>query len=106
MSVNLMAVFWPSEGAEVDLENALRASIPAVHEEPGCVLYAVFHADNGSFVLLEKWESEELLHRHSGGSAVAELSEAVEAHLASEPEVVRLLGIPVGDTDRGIFDSV
>ncbi|WP_241488067.1 putative quinol monooxygenase [Leucobacter japonicus] len=98
-----MAVFWPSEGAENDLEEALRTSIPAVHEEPGCVLYALHRAENGSFVLLEKWESEELLDRHSAGPAVAALSEAIKSHLASEPEVVRLLSIPVGDPVPGNF---
>ena len=38
MTVVVTAVFHPAEGRTAELVDALRATIPAVHEERGCRL--------------------------------------------------------------------
>jgi len=49
--------------------DALRPAIVAVHEEPGCELYAIHEAADGSLVMIEKGESVELLDAHGSSTA-------------------------------------
>jgi quinol monooxygenase YgiN len=101
MNVTVTARFEAQEGHEQDLLDALRESIPAVHGEPGCLLFALHSADNGSLVLIEKWESEELLARHLNGEPVAALVDRIKSHITESPEVVRLTAVPAGTDGQG-----
>ena len=71
MSVVVTAVFHPVAGREAELVAALRVTIPAVHEEQGCCLYAIHDADDGTITMLEKWTSREDLDAHAAGAATA-----------------------------------
>jgi quinol monooxygenase YgiN len=95
------AEFMPREGCLEELRQALSAAIPAVHEEAGCRLYAIHDAPDGRIVMIEKWDSAELLDAHAAGEPVARL-EASVADLIAEPiKVVRLSPIPAGTPAQG-----
>lgn len=101
MPVVVTAVFRPEPGRHDDLESALRSTMPAVHAEPGCLLYAIHDADDGTITMIEKWASVADLDAHGEGSAVAALSAAVDGLLTEPVTVVRMSPIPVGDAARG-----
>jgi quinol monooxygenase YgiN len=103
LSVIVTAHFEAHEGHEQNLIDALRESIPAVHAEPGCLMFALHRAENRSVVLLEKWESEELLKTHLDGDPVAALVDRIAPHIAKSPEVVRLTAVPAGTGHQGIL---
>ncbi|APX01896.1 MULTISPECIES: putative quinol monooxygenase [Arthrobacter] len=101
MTVVVTAIFTPKEGAFDDVVAALLPAIAEVHEEPGCILYAIHEAPNGQIVMIEKWESTELLDAHGAGDAVKRLNASLEGLLKEPVEVTRLTAIPAGTSAQG-----
>jgi quinol monooxygenase YgiN len=97
------AVFAPADGCHDRVVDALRPAIAAVHREPGCLLYAIHDAPDGTIVMIEKWVSAQLLDQHGAGDAVAELNRSLDGLLARPVEVTRLVPIAAGDPERGIL---
>jgi len=95
------AVFVPAAGQHDAVVAALSPAIAAVHAEPGCLLYAIHDAPDGSIVMVEKWESAELLDAHGAGDAVAHLSASLAGMLERPVAVTRLAPIPAGTADQG-----
>jgi quinol monooxygenase YgiN len=100
-TVVVTAVFTPRPGALDALVQALSAAIPAVHEERGCLLYAIHHSPTGQVVMLENWESAELLDAHAAGDAVAALDASIKDLIAEPVLVTRLQPIPAGTASQG-----
>ncbi len=99
--VVVTAIFRPADGARDAVLAALEPAIAAVHEEPGCLLYAIHDAPDGSIVMIEKWETEALLDAHGKAPAVTALRVALEGHLAAPTEVARLAPVPMGQDSKG-----
>jgi quinol monooxygenase YgiN len=94
--VIVTAIFHPLEGAQNQLIEAFRTTIPAVHEEPGCVVYAIHDAMDGTITMIEKWADEDLLDAHSTGAAVAAMRSAIAPYIAGPAVVTRMRPIPIG----------
>lgn len=103
MSVVVTAHFQAHEGHEQNLVDALQEFIPAVHAEPGCLMFALHRSDDGSLLLIEKWESEELLETHLNGDPVAAVVDKIKPYIAQSPEVRRLKAVPAGTESQGIL---
>ena len=101
--VVVTAVFTPAPGQFDAVHEALLPAIAAVHEEPGCELYAIHRAPDDTIVMIEKWESAELLDSHGAGSAVAALNASLEGKLARPVEVTRLVPLPAGTDLQGVL---
>ena len=101
MTVIVTAVFTPKEGEFSKVAAALSPAIAEVHEEPGCLLYAIHEAPNGQIVMIEKWESSELLDAHGEGEAVKRLNASLDGLLAEPVDVTRLSPIPAGTRNQG-----
>ncbi|MBT2533765.1 antibiotic biosynthesis monooxygenase [Arthrobacter sp. ISL-48] len=101
MTVIVTAVFTPMEGAFSKVAAALSPAIAEVHEEPGCQLYAIHEAPNGQIIMIEKWESAELLDAHGEGEAVKRLNASLEGLLQEPVDVTRLSPIPAGTEHQG-----
>ncbi|MER5391799.1 putative quinol monooxygenase [Saccharopolyspora sp. NPDC002686] len=101
MPVIVTAVFEPLPGSRDAAKRAIQAALPAVHEEAGCVYYALHDAADGSLVLIEKWESQELLDAHSAGAPVARLNDSLAGLLQSAPAVTVMAPLPGGDPAKG-----
>ena len=101
MTVVVTAVFHPAEGRTAELVDALRATIPAVHEERGCRLYAIHDADYGTITMIEKWDSREDLDSHAGGQAVKALQAAVVGLAAKPTTVTTMTPLPAGTARQG-----
>ncbi|MDO9590280.1 MAG: antibiotic biosynthesis monooxygenase [Microcella sp.] len=100
-AVNVLAVFHPIDGHREQVIAALETAIPLVHDEPGCELYAITEADDGRFVMMEKWSNAELLDAHGVGEPVAALIAALDGHLSQPVDVTRLAPLPLGDAVKG-----
>lgn len=99
--VIVTATFHPAPGARDSLLAALRAGIPAVHEEPGCVLYALHDANDDSIVMLEKWTTSAELDAHAAGPAVKRLNALIAPHLARPVTVTTMTPVPAGSDRQG-----
>jgi quinol monooxygenase YgiN len=101
MSVAVLAIFTPKDGAFEQVVDALRPAIAEVHQEPGCLLYAIHESPEGQIHMIEKWESAEVLDEHEAGEAIKRLNASLEGLLQKPVEVTRLKAIPAGTPDRG-----
>ncbi len=101
--VIVTAYFYPNPGRFDDVVAALQPAIAAVHEEQGCELYAIHGAPDGSIVMIEKWDSAELLDAHGAGEPVAKLNAALDGLLARPVDVTRLVPIPAGTPEQGLL---
>lgn len=99
--VVVTAYFFPRPDRRDDVLAALEPAIAAVHDEPGCELYAIHDAPDGSIAMLEKWTSADLLDEHGRGQAVAGLNAALDGLLERPVEVTRLVPLPVGQPEKG-----
>jgi quinol monooxygenase YgiN len=103
MTVVVTAVFHPAEGKKQQLASALRATIPAVHEEEGCLLYAIHDAADGTITMIEKWTTPEALEAHANGPAVAALDAAVGPLIESPTTVTTMTPINAGTETQGLL---
>ncbi|MCU1516693.1 MAG: antibiotic biosynthesis monooxygenase [Pseudarthrobacter sp.] len=101
MSIVVTAAFTPREGAFDQVVAALSPAIGEVHEEAGCLLYAIHEAPNGQILMIEKWESAELLDAHGAGDPVKRLNASLDGLLQTPVEVTRLTPIPAGTAHQG-----
>lgn len=99
--VVVTAYFWPKPETRAAVLAALEAAIPRVHDEPGCELYAIHDAPDGSIVMIEKWSSAAELDAHESSPAVVDLVDALDGLLVEPVAVTRLAPLPVGDAHRG-----
>lgn len=101
MPVVVTAVFHPLDEHRDQLVAALRQTIPAVHDEEGCMLYAIHDAADGTITMIEKWQSHETLKAHAKGVAVAALDAAVARHLARPTTVTTMEPLGAGSRAKG-----
>ena len=101
MTIIVTAAFTPKDGTYDQVVAALSPAIAEVHEEPGCQLYAIHESPNGQIMMIEKWESAELLDAHGAGDAVKRLNASLEGLLAEPVEVTRLVPIMAGTAHQG-----
>lgn len=100
--IYVTALFHPKAGRRDDVLAVLERTIPLVHEEPGCALYAAFAATDGeSIALIEAWESAELLDAHGDGEPVRQQRAELADLLDGPIEVQRYTELPLGDPLRG-----
>ena len=94
------------EGGDGDVEHLGRLLVgPAVgvHEEDGCLLYAIHDASDGTITMLEKWESPEALAAHAAGDAVKALNAAIADHIAAPTTVTTMTPLPAGTEAQGVL---
>jgi quinol monooxygenase YgiN len=99
--VVVTAYFHPAPGQHDQVVEALRPAIAAVHDEPGCELYAIHDAPDGTIVMIEKWTTVRELDEHGSAETVRALNAALEGLLASPTEVTRLAPLPAGTEKQG-----
>jgi len=101
MPVVVTAMFTPKEGSFNEVVAALSPAIAEVHEEPGCLLYAIHETPEGQILMIEKWESAELLDAHGAGEPVKRLNASLDGLLQRPVEVARHEPILAGTRDQG-----
>ena len=100
MSVVVVATLTPKRGKLQELQDALATTVPLVHAEPGCELYAA-HTDGTVVIMVERWASPEALDTHSKADALKRFAGLPEGVLAEPIEVKVLENIPLGEATKG-----
>ncbi|WP_457973355.1 putative quinol monooxygenase [Arthrobacter sp. D1-17] len=101
MTIVVTAAFIPKEGAFDQVVAALSPAISEVHQEPGCLLYAIHETPDKQILMIEKWESAALLDAHGEGEPVKRLNASLEGLLEKPVEVTRMVPIPAGTAQQG-----
>ena len=102
MSIAVVATIYPLPEHRDEVIAILEASIPRVHAEEGCELYAL-HEGKDRLVMVEKWTSVEALKVHGKGAALAESGPKLEGKLAAPTDVQVLQPHPAGMPELGIL---
>jgi quinol monooxygenase YgiN len=100
MPVVVVASFTAKSDSVDTVRDACKRAVEAVHQEPGCELYAL-HEANGTFVFVEQWADEDALKTHSTAPAIGALFGEVGEHLDGAPDIKMLHPVPAGDADKG-----
>ncbi|CAN5591262.1 putative quinol monooxygenase [soil metagenome] len=82
------------------VRDACKRAIEAVHNEPGCELYALHEAD-GTFVFVEKWADADALKTHGTAPAVTGMFGEIGNLLDGAPDIKMLAPVPAGDPAKG-----
>jgi quinol monooxygenase YgiN len=81
MATKFIIAVITAEPSHADaVADALRAAVPLVREEPGCIQYDL-HQDQlqpGRFVMIEQWSDAQALTAHSEASAFRALSAVLD----------------------------
>lgn len=101
MPVVVVVATMTAKPESVDtVREACKRAIEAVHQEPGCELYAL-HEANGTFVFVEQWADADALKTHSAAPGVTTLFSEVGEHLDGAPDIKMLQPVLAGDAAKG-----
>ena len=100
MSVVVVATVIPRPEHRDEVIAAYTETIPKVHAEDGCELYAL-HSGDDRLVMIEKWASREALGAHFQGAALAAMRSRLEGKLAAPAEVLVFEAAPAGEPAKG-----
>lgn len=100
MAVVVVATITPKDGQLDDVVDAFRQKVPDVHNEAGCLLYAL-HRAKDKIVVVERWESPDALAAHGKGETMAAINAALKGKVAGPPQIVVSEAVPAGDAAKG-----
>ncbi|KQS68493.1 putative quinol monooxygenase [Modestobacter sp. Leaf380] len=100
MSITVIATITPKPDRFDAVRQAFEQAVPAVHEEPGCELYALY-TGKGVLVMVERWSDGQALEAHGAGETFNALSRGVQDDLAEPLDVQILEPVAVGDPAKG-----
>lgn len=100
MPVVVVAAFTVKPESVDTVREAATRAIAAVHDEPGCELYALHEGEN-AFVFVEQWADADALKAHSTAPAITALFGEIGAHLDGAPDIKLLQAVPAGDPAKG-----
>lgn len=95
----VVATIRTKPGRREDVLAAFRRHTPAVHAEPGCLLYAV-HAGDDRVTVIENWADQASLDAHSAGPALAALGAEIAEALAAPLDVAVVEPVPSGELGK------
>lgn len=97
------AVFVPLPGRFDALHQVLLTSIPAVHAEEGCDLYAIHETADSVILMIEKWTNRDLFDAHATGAPVQALNDLIRGLIAKPVEVTLMTPLPAGTLEQGLL---
>ena len=101
MSVVVVATITPKPEHRDEVIAAMKKTVPLVHDEDGCELYAL-HTDDEQLVMIERWTSREALKTHGAESpGLKVFAQEIEGMLVAPTVVLRLDAVPAGDPAKG-----
>jgi len=93
----------PKPGKTEEVLDVLREVAPSIHDEDGCLLYAIHVADDGDIWFVEKWEDLAAVERHATQSPVIPILQARTSPLLEGPPIViNTTAVPIGGAKGAI----
>ena len=88
-NLDVVALITAKAGSEGIVEEALKALVVASRGDHGCISYDLFASDSapGTFVTIEKWQSQADLDAHMASSHIAEVVTAAGDHFDGFPAI-------------------
>ena len=88
-TLDVVAVITAKSGSEPIVEQALKALVVASRRDHGCISYDLFASEStpGTFVTVEKWESQEDVDAHMASSHIADVITAAGDHFDGFPAI-------------------
>jgi quinol monooxygenase YgiN len=88
-NLDVVAVITAKPGSEAIVEEALKALVIGSRGDHGCLSYDLFASEStpGTFVTIEKWESQEDIDAHMAGPHIAEVVTAAGEHFDGFPAI-------------------
>lgn len=103
-TVVVLATLHPAPGRLDEVLEVVRGNVPTVHQEEGCLTYAVHTAaDPERVVFVERWTTPEALAAHAASAHMARTGEALAPLLARPTEVHTATPVPMGTPAQGVF---
>ncbi len=89
MSITIVAKLKAKQGSETEMEEALRAMIPKVREEPGALIYILNRSvkDPTVFVFYEVYKDQAAFDFHTRTPHMAELQSKLPSLLDGRPAI-------------------
>ena len=100
MSVVVVATVFPVPDHRDEVLAALKQTVPLVHAEDGCDLYAL-HEGPDRFVLIEEWASDEALSVHAKAQALADLRTQLAGKTVGDLDIQLMTAVPAGTEEQG-----
>ena len=104
MPIVAVATITPLPEHRDEVQSALEESVPLVHKETGCELYAL-HQSKDEFVLVEQWADADAMRAHGAGHPFRMLNAALEGKLAQPLDLKILRPVPCGAPEQGQLRS-
>jgi quinol monooxygenase YgiN len=88
-NLEVVAVITAKPGSESTVEQALRALVGPSRRDHGCLSYELFESNSapGTFVTIEKWQSQEDIDAHMASSHLADVIAAAGDHFDGFPAI-------------------
>ena len=87
-AVSVVAVLHPDPAHRDEAMAAVQAAVAGILAEDGCEQYAPHRADDGTFVIVERWSSRAALAAHDAGPAVQVLRDGLKGLTTAPTKVV------------------
>ncbi len=101
-AIVVIATLRVRTGSEAALDAVLADLAEAVHEEPGCTLYAAHRVPaTGDVVFVERYSSADAYAAHLSGAALARHGSRLAELLDDEVEVTVLEPLAMGGGSKG-----
>ncbi len=100
MPVVVVASFTAKPESADAVGAACTKAVEAVHDEPGCELYAL-HRSGDTYVFVEQWADADALKAHGTAPAIGTLFAEIGEHLTGSPDIKMLNPVPAGDPAKG-----
>ncbi len=95
-TVDVVAVLTAKPGSETIVGDALKALADHSKHDHGCLTYELYASESapGTFITVEKWESQEAIDAHMASSHMADVITTAGEHFDGFPAIhtLRLLG--------------
>lgn len=90
--IGIVATLKTQPGHEAAFEELAKALVAAVNaNEPGCLLYTLFKAEEpNTYVFLERYQDEAALQAHRSSAYMKDLGRRMGDHMDGRAQVVRL----------------
>jgi len=88
-NLDVVAMIAAKPGSEAIVEGALKALVVASRRDKGCISYDLFASEStpGTFVTIEKWESQEDIDAHMASSHIADVITTAGDHFDGFPAI-------------------
>jgi quinol monooxygenase YgiN len=83
------------------VRNLVLEVIPAIHDDPGCLLYALHDTTTGQLVLIEAWADRAAWLAHFELPGIKRLKKELPPWLAAPASRVEMYGVGVGHPTLG-----